>query len=183
MKNIAVLHKFASNIKKQKKLFKPIDIIYKPTKHIEIEPLCFFSNDLSKAYSSSYSLGEKKGCSAHTKFTSVIIVINVFIELAKQERHRKNCSGIPGVVYNFNNHNLISYQDNFNAKGNVPYVYFDFETTAPTFNFADPEQKKNICCFICDDSCFSSKVKFRSHNNSKEICTFSGTTYNFKLFY
>ena len=128
--------------KKQKKLFKPIDIIYKPAKHIEIEPLCFFSNDLSKAYSSSYSLGEKKGCSAHTKFTSVIIVINFFIELAKQERHRKNCSGITGVVYNFNNHNLISYQDNFNAKGNVPYVYFDFETTAPTFNFADPEQKK-----------------------------------------
>ena len=28
--------------KKQRKLFKPIDIIYKPTKHIEIEPLCFF---------------------------------------------------------------------------------------------------------------------------------------------
>ena len=27
--------------KKQRKLFKPIDIIYKPTKHIEIEPLCF----------------------------------------------------------------------------------------------------------------------------------------------
>ena len=46
--------------KKQEKLFKPIDIIYKPTKHIETEPLCFFSNDLSKAYSSSYSLGEKK---------------------------------------------------------------------------------------------------------------------------
>ena len=28
--------------KKQRKLFKPIDIIYKPTKRIEIEPLCFF---------------------------------------------------------------------------------------------------------------------------------------------
>ena len=28
--------------KKQRKLFKPIDIIYKPTKSIEIEPLCFF---------------------------------------------------------------------------------------------------------------------------------------------
>ena len=44
--------------KKQRKLFKPIDIIYKPTKRIEIEPLCFFSNDLSKAYSSLYSSGE-----------------------------------------------------------------------------------------------------------------------------
>ena len=126
---------------------------------------------------------KKKACSAHTKFTSVISVINFFIELAKQERHRKSCSGIPGIVYDFNNQNLIGYQDNFNAKGNVPYVYFDFETTAPTLNFADPEQKKMFVCCIYDDSCFSSKVKFRAHNNSKEICTFSWTTYNFKLFY
>ena len=66
-----------------------------------------------------------------------------FIRLERQERHNKNCSGIPGIVYNFNNQNLISYQDNFNAKGDVPFVTnFDFETTAPTFNLADPEQTK-----------------------------------------
>ena len=54
-----------------------------------------------------------------------------------------NCSGRPGVVYNFNNQNLISYQDNFHAKGNVPFViYFDFETTAPTDNCLDPVQKE-----------------------------------------
>ena len=52
--------------KKQRKLFKPIDIIYKPTKHIEIEPFCSFSNDLSKAYSSSYSIREKKNDAACT---------------------------------------------------------------------------------------------------------------------
>ena len=55
----------------------------------------------------------------------------------------ENCSGKPGVVYNFNNQCLISYQDNFHAKGDVPFVvYFDFETTAPTDNCLDPEQKK-----------------------------------------
>ena len=54
-----------------------------------------------------------------------------------------NCSGRPGVVYNFNYQSLISYQDNFHAKGNVPFViYFDFETTAPTDNCLDREQKK-----------------------------------------
>ena len=38
---------------------------------------------------------------------------------------------------------MISYQDNFHAKGNVPFVvYFDFETTAPVDNYLDPEQKK-----------------------------------------
>ena len=51
--------------------------------------------------------------------------------------------GKPGVNYNFNNQNLTSYQDNFNAKGDVPLlVYFDFETTALTFS--DPEQQKML---------------------------------------
>ena len=55
----------------------------------------------------------------------------------------ENCSGRPGVLYNFNNQNLITYQDNFLAKGDVSFViYFDFETTAPTDNCLDPEQKK-----------------------------------------
>ena len=67
----------------------------------------------------------------------------LFIQSYKQERYTKNCSGVPGVAYNFNNQNLISYQDNFNAKGNVPFVvYFDFETTAPTFNYLDQEEQK-----------------------------------------
>ena len=44
--------------KKQRKIFKPIDIIYKPTKPIEIEPLCYFSDAISKAYSSLYSEGK-----------------------------------------------------------------------------------------------------------------------------
>ena len=54
----------------------------------------------------------------------------------------ENCSGKSVVVYNFNNQCLISYQDNLQNKGNVPFtIYFDFET-APTDNSLDPEQKK-----------------------------------------
>ena len=61
----------------------------------------------------------------------------------RQKRHMINCPGRPGVVYNFNNQNLISYQDNFHAKGDVAFViYFDFETTARTDNCLDSEQKK-----------------------------------------
>ena len=51
--------------KKQRKLFKPIDIIYKPTKDIEVEPLCYFSDDISKAYSSLHSKGKKSLSRAH----------------------------------------------------------------------------------------------------------------------
>ena len=66
-----------------------------------------------------------------------------FIHETRQKRHMANCSGRPGVVYNFNNQNVISYQDNFYAKGNVLFViYFDFETTAPTDNILDPKQKQ-----------------------------------------
>ena len=36
-------------VRKQRKKFKPINIIYKPTKHIETELLCYFSDDISKA--------------------------------------------------------------------------------------------------------------------------------------
>ena len=40
--------------KKKRKNFEPLDIIYKPTKHLEIEPLCYFTTDISFAYSAYY---------------------------------------------------------------------------------------------------------------------------------
>ena len=54
----------------------------------------------------------------------------------------ENCSGVPAVIYNFHTQSLISFEDNLHAKGDLPCViYFDFETTAPTGNCFDPEQK------------------------------------------
>ena len=50
---------------------------------------------------------------------------------------------MPGVVYNFNAKSLISFQDNFHGKGDLPFaLYFDFETRAPTDMCFDLEQKK-----------------------------------------
>ena len=51
--------------RKQRKMFKPIDIIYKPTKCIEIEPLGYFSDDIAKAYSTFYSKGKDGMRRAH----------------------------------------------------------------------------------------------------------------------
>ena len=133
--------------KKQRKLFKPIDIIYKPTKSIETEPLCYFSDDISKAYSSSYSKG-KEMRRAH-KCYQCCYCNKFFIQETRLKRHMANCSGGSGVVYNFNNQNLITYQDNFYAKGDVPFIiYFDFETTAPTDNCLDPEQKTFVVSYV-----------------------------------
>ena len=77
--------------KKQRKMFKPIVIIYKPTKRIEIEPLCYFSDDISKAYSSLHSKG-KKGMSRRINALSVIIAKTFFILETRRKRHIENCS-------------------------------------------------------------------------------------------
>ena len=38
---------------------------------------------------------------------------------------------------------MISFEDNFNSKGDLSFaIYFYFETTATTNNIFDPEQKK-----------------------------------------
>ena len=76
----------------------------------------------------------------------MLLLSKVFVTKNKLEIHIKNCSGIPGVVYNFNTHNLVSFQDKFQAKGNLPFtIYFDFETTSPTdAQWLDTEDKKML---------------------------------------
>ena len=87
--------------KKQRKNFKPLDIIYKPTKHIEIEQLCYFSDDICKAYSITYSKSNKIRRAHHS---CQCYYCNKFFQIKnKCLRHMENCSGSPGVVYNFNN--------------------------------------------------------------------------------
>ena len=77
----------------------------------------------------------------------------------KFERHLKHCSGKPGVIYNFTNQSLVSYEDNFKAKDDLPFcIYFDFETTVSTDNCLGPEQKKNVCCVLHDDCCLPSCI-------------------------
>ena len=45
--------------------------------------------------------------------------------------------------------NLITFEDNFKSKGDMPMaMYFDFETTAPTNNCFNPEQQKKCLCLM-----------------------------------
>ena len=126
--------------KKLRKKFKPIDITYKPVRKPERNILCYSSEDMSKAYSSSCSQGEKI---SHGFAFECHYCGNFFARADKQKRHIGNCSGIPGVVYNFNNQNLITFEDNLKFKGDLPMaIYYDFETTAPTDNCFEPEQRE-----------------------------------------
>ena len=86
---------------------------------------------------------KKKGLSRAHKCYQCYYCNTFFISEILQKRHINNCSGRPGVIYNFNNQNLVSYQGNFHVKGDVLLVvYFDYETTVPADNCLDPEQKK-----------------------------------------
>ena len=142
-----------------------------------------FSTDLSKAYSSYYLAGEKKGLKWAHRVYQCYYCNKFFNNSNKQKRHTKNCSGIPGIVYNFNNQILISYQDNFNAKGDVPFVVTSILKLLLPLLSLQIQNKKNVCCFIRNDCCFSSIVRFRSHHNSKEFCPFYWTAHNSRLFY
>ena len=60
----------------------------------------------------------------------------------------ENYSGVSRIIYNFNNKNLITFEDTVKSKGDMPLaMYFDFESTAPTNNCFDPEQKKIFVMF------------------------------------
>ena len=72
----------------------------------------------------------------------------------------ENCSGVSGVIYNFNTQSLLSFEDHFHAKGDLPFViYFDFETTAPTNNCFDPKQKTMFVASYVMIVAFHSELK------------------------
>ena len=61
----------------------------------------------------------------------------------KHKLHMKHCSGDLGIISNFNNQTLVTFEDALGCNGDLPVVvYIDFETTAPTDSCFDPVQKR-----------------------------------------
>ena len=126
--------------KKLRKKFKPIDIIYKPVKLPEKK----ISVATPKVYQNRTEiLAETQRKLSHGFAFECYYCRKYFVRAEKQKRHVENCSGVPRIIYNFSNKNLITFEDNFKSEGDMPMaMYFDFETTAPTDNFFNPKQKK-----------------------------------------
>ena len=105
---------------KQKKYpISPIVIIYEPVRTQNAVIKCFFSKDIRFAYMAFF---ERKSAF---------------------ERHIKCCSGKPGIVYNFNIQNIVTFEDNLKYIGDVPFsAYADFEITTPCTDFTSPENDK-----------------------------------------
>ena len=93
-----------------------------------------------------------------------VIIVESFLQELTNKKDIENWSGFPGIIYNFNKKNLITFEDNFKWKGYVPMaIYFDFEPTAPTDNCFDPEQKK---MFVMS---YVLIVAFHPHLNLRKI--------------
>ena len=55
---------------------------------------------------------------------------------------------MPGIIYNFNNKNLITFEDNFKSEGDMLMaMYFDFEATTPTDKCFNPEKKMFVMSY------------------------------------
>ena len=109
-------------------------------KKADAEIKCYFSQDISRAYRNTCSRGEKL---SHSFAYQCYYCNTFFARPDKHKRHVEHCSSIPGIIYNFNNQNLVTFGDNLGYKGALPVVpCIDFETTAPTDSCFDPEQKK-----------------------------------------
>ena len=117
--------------KRERQEFEPVDIIYIPTKNVQILPLCHYTTNISNAYTALYSEGSK----THRSYNiyECYYCNKFFRQKNKKDHHLKICSGKPGVVYNFCSQTLTNFEDNYSAIGDVPFsIYFDFETTSPT---------------------------------------------------
>ena len=93
---------------------------------------------------------------------NVIIATRFLQEQINKKRYIENYTSVPAIIYNFNNKNLITFEDNFKSKGDISKViYFDFETTAPTENCFDPEQKQMFVMSYVLIAAFDPHLKLR----------------------
>ena len=95
--------------KKEKKDLFPINIIYNPVRSRKEIVECVFSTDIRLAYRGFFIRGEKSG-SCHP--WECYYCASYFDRQATFERHIKYCAGKPGVVYDFNIQNLVTFEDN-----------------------------------------------------------------------
>ena len=80
----------------------------KPVKSPGKRVQCFYSQDVSKSYrnlSTSDNQKISRGV-AHECY-----YCGKFFASSDKKRHIENCSSVPGVIYNFNNKNLITFED------------------------------------------------------------------------
>ena len=137
--------------------------------------LCYFTDSVYLAFRSCYIDQKVKGEQKvyHPTVRQCFYCKN-YSAKSKEilEKHTKVCASKEGIIYTFENGKIISFQDNLNFLGDVPFtVYFDFETTTGDGIFLDP---KMFIVSYCQVYSFNPElnldkiVKFRSFQQSPE---------------
>ena len=72
-----------------------------------------------------------------------VFIATIFFSLkASSKDILRVCGKKPGFAYDFNLKNVVTFEDNLKYRGDIPFcVYADFETTAPTDDYLNPENK------------------------------------------
>ena len=126
--------------KKEKNDLVPINIIYEPVKKQDEVIKCYFTNDLKNAYRALYHKCQRI-VTANTLY-ECYYCNDFWVTKCRYEKHLRVCGKKTGVIYDFGLKNIVIFQDNLKYRGDVPFcVYADFETTAPTADRLNPENK------------------------------------------
>ena len=132
-----------ADIKLSKKLksdLVPVNILYKPVKKQDDVLKCYFTDDLKNAYGALYFKSQQ--VRAASTLSECFYCNEFFLVKSKYEKHVRDCGKKPGVLYGFNLKNVVTFEDNIKYMGDVPFcVYADFETTVPTDDYLNPENK------------------------------------------
>ena len=120
----------------------PVNILYKPVKRENDVIECFFTDDLKNVYRALYMRSSMHESLAKTLY-ECFYCREFWLRKCKWQNHIRVCGKKTGVVYNLQLKNIVTFEDNFKYKGDVPFtVYADFETCAPTGDYLSPENKQ-----------------------------------------
>ena len=126
--------------RKEKKHFEPIHIIYELSFGLNVSVLCYFCPQIQLSYR-CYIGFTKEGAEKIIIRTvrQCHYCCNYFAKAEqKMKEHISVCSAKEGIIYSFDNSQIIDYQDNYKYMGDLPFsIYFDFETTTGDAVFFD----------------------------------------------
>ena len=128
--------------KKQKTDLIRVNILYIPIKKQDDVIKCFFTDDPKNAYRALYQKGSQAQAKSANTLYECFYCNEFWVGKSRYEKHLRVCGKKPGVVYDFDLKNIVTFEENFKYRGDVPFsVYADFETTAPTDDYLNPENK------------------------------------------
>ena len=137
------------NENKIRKKFLPIDIIYEPLSNQNDIINYYFSDQINLSLVGSWLINNK----SKNKWSSAwqcYFCSNYFAKQLRFDSHIKHCTGQPGIIYNFNARNLVTFVDYIKYKGDIPLsVYINLETNSPAeLGLAPKDRSMFAICYV-----------------------------------